>query len=290
MTDVLVLGASGMVGGMVARVLAENPRLNVTPAARRLAGEEGVSFDAERDSIAAILSRRRYDWIVNAAGVVKPLIDEEDPASGARAMAVNATFPRRLADAALEGGSRVVQIGTDGVFSGAEGPYAEDAPHDARDVYAHSKSGGEVSAAHVLNLRCSIVGPERPPARSLLGWALSQPEGARITGYTNHRWNGVTSLHFAKLCEAVIASDLDLPPTLHVVPADIVSKAELLELALSAFGRDDVVLSAEPAAAAADRTLTTLHPDVNRRLWRVVGYPTPPLVATMMSELAARRG
>src|SRR5215207_2534034 len=255
MTDVLVLGASGMVGAMVARVLAENPRLRVTRATRSLTGDDGIRFDVEVDSIAALLSGRRYGWIVNAAGVVEPLIDEWEPASVARAMAVNATFPHRLAAAALEEGSRVIEIGTDGVFSGTRPPYDEDAPHDAQGVYGRSKSCGVVRAPNVVNLRCSVVGPESPPPRSFLGWALSLPNGARIPGYTNHRWNGVTSLHLAKLCEAALASDrLDLPPTLHIVPADAVSKAELLRLALSAFGRDDIVVSAERAPEAVDRT------------------------------------
>jgi len=291
MTEVLVLGANGMLGEPVARVLADDARLEVFRAARGPSADDVLPFDARDESIAGLLSERRYDWVVNAVGVLKRLIDESDPASVANAVAVNATFPRRLAAAALEQGSRVIQIATDGVFAGGRAPYDEDAPHDADGVYERSKSRGEVRAPHVLNLRCSIVGREHPPARSLLGWALTQPEGARIPGYTNHLWNGVTTLQFAELCAAVITSDgLDLPSTLHVVPADAVSKADLLRLALSAFGRDDVMVAPEPAPVPVDRTLTTRFPDAGLRLWRAAGYPQPPRIATMIAELAALPG
>jgi dTDP-4-dehydrorhamnose reductase len=290
LTDVLVLGASGMLGGMVARVLDGEPQLNVTRAARASAGEATIPFDAEQEgSVERLLASARWDWLVNAVGVIKPLIDETDPACVARATAVNETFPQRLAAGAERAGSRVIQIATDGVFSGRSAPYDEETRHDADGVYERSKSGGEVSAPHVLNLRCSIIGPEgwREP-RSLLGWALSQPSGARISGYTNHRWNGVTSLHFARLCRGVIlAGGLDLPWLLHVVPADTVSKAELLELALQAFGRTDVTASAEPGPIPVDRTLTTRYPEANRRLWAAAGYAEPPRIATMIAELAS---
>jgi dTDP-4-dehydrorhamnose reductase len=281
-----------MLGGMVAWVLAADPELNVTSAAREAGRDDAIRFDAEEDgSIERVLARGPYDWIVNAVGVLKPLIDEADPASVARAVAVNATFPNRLAAAARQTGSRIIQIATDGVFSGGDAPYAEDTPHDAEGVYERSTSDGEIDAPHVLNLRCSIVGTEeRRPPRSLLGWALSQPKGATIAGYTNHRWNGVTTLHFAKLCRGVISEGgPHLPSPLHVVPADAVSKAELLELALSAFERTDVTVSAEAAPVAVDRTLATRHPEEGRRLWTAAGYPAPPRIAAMVAELASLR-
>jgi dTDP-4-dehydrorhamnose reductase len=270
---------------MLTRVLGASPELELTATARA-GGGQLVEFDASRDSVAELLAGGEYEWIVNAIGVIGPRIDERDPASVALARDVNAAFPQRLS-AATGPEQRVLQIATDGVFAGADAPYDETAPHDAHDTYGETKSAGEVAAPNFLNLRCSIIGPEPDPPSSLLGWALSQPRGARITGYTNHRWNGVTTLHFARLCEAAIGGGAgELPSPLHVVPADTVTKAELLELVLNAFGRSDVSVEPAPAERSIDRTLATIHPDASRRLWAAAGYVEPPTIAEMVDELA----
>jgi dTDP-4-dehydrorhamnose reductase len=279
MTKVLVLGAQGMLGSMVARVLRERSELDVVAMAR-------ADFDVVQEPIGPLLDRGRFEWIVNAVGVIKRHIDEHAADSIEHAVAVNALFPHSLAAESAKRGQRVIQIATDGVFSGLRAPYDESAPHDATDVYGKTKSLGEVPAPHVVHLRCSIIGPERSPPSSLLGWALSSPPRAQLPGYERQRWNGVTTLHFAEICAAVIAG-AQAPWIQHIVPADSVSKAELLELALLAFGRDDVVVSRQPGPEAIDRTLTTRDKRANERLWRAAGYERPPTIAAMLRELAA---
>ena len=274
-----------MLGSMLVRVLAGHPELDVVGSAR--AGQEGQpAFEIGRDSMEALLTSVHCDWILNAIGVLDRHIDESDPASVASAVAVNAEFPHRLA-VATRGAQQVINFATDGVFSGTCGPYDERAQQDAGGVYARSKGLGEVQAAHVVNLRCSIIGPEEPPPVSLLGWALSRPQSATITGYTNHQWNGLTTFHLAKICAAIILGEvIGLPSTLHVVPYDTVSKAELLSHAVEAFGRSDLTVLPRPAAIAVDRRLGTAYPDVNARLWRAAGHARPPTIFEMVSELA----
>jgi dTDP-4-dehydrorhamnose reductase len=285
MTRVLLLGANGMLGGMVSSLLGSNHDIEVVASTRR-GGNGTLAFDAAQDSISELLDAARCSWIINAIGFLDNRIDEDDPDSLATAFDINAAFPNRLVEAAGRG-RRVILVATDGVFSGQDAPYDERAPGDADGVYARSKSLGEVRSPNVVSLRCSVIGPEPPPARSLLGWALSQPAGATIPGYSNHRWNGITSLHFAKLCAGLIlADDHDLPSLIHVLPDDSVSKAELLQLGLDAFGRSDVTVVPEPAPVAVDRTLATAYPEVNGRLWAAAGYPVPPTIAQMVTELA----
>jgi dTDP-4-dehydrorhamnose reductase len=262
MPSVLVLGAQGMLGRAVAGELRA-AGLEVLAPARS-------DFDVRRDDPAAL---PRADWVVNAIGLLRSRIDEADPASIRAAFEVNAEFPRRLA----ETGARIVHITTDAVFSGAGGaPYDERAPHDALDAY---------DAPHVVNLRCSIVGPEPPPGRSLLAWLLGQPRGARVDGYANHRWTGVTTLHLARLIRASL--DTPLPNLLHTVPADAVTKAELLTLLARAFGRDDLEIVPVEAPQAIDLRLATMHGDALASLWRAAGYDEAPTIAAMVDELAA---
>ena len=284
MTRVLVLGADGMLGSMVARVLTAHPAFNVSRSTR-VGAQHDLEFDATRDSVGELLDATRCDWIVNAIGILARNIDERDPNSVAGAIDVNSSFPNRLV-AAAGMNRRVIHISTDGVFSGQQGPYDERAPQDAVGVYALSKSLGEPSSPNCVTLRCSIVGPERTPARSLLGLILSQPSGTVVTGHTNQHWNGVTTLHLARFCAAVMQAGGDLPPILHVVPGDAISKADLIRLCISAFGRNDLTLEAHPAAVPLDRTLQTVYPEINEALWAAAGHPVPPTIATMVEELA----
>ena len=282
-----MLGADGMLGSMVARVLTANPAFTILRSTR--SGAEGkLGFDATRHSIGDLLEATRCDWIVNAIGLLARNIDESDPKSVATAIGVNSSFPNLLASEAGPG-RRVIHISTDGVFSGRNAPYDEGAPHDAVGVYARTKSLGELNFPYCVTLRCSIIGPETPPARSLLGIVLSQKPGAVVTGDSNQQWNGVTTLHLARICAAVMQTDSDLPSVLHVVPGDAVSKADLLSLCIAAFGREDLTVAAHPGEIPLDRTLRTDYPKINEALWAMAGYSQPPTISEMVDELAAIR-
>ena len=282
MTRVLVLGRDGMLGSMIVAVLRAVAGLDVVGAGR----DGNPALDARRDDPRALLQALRPEWVINALGVVAARIDAADPRSADAAIDVNGRFPHRLSRAAGDCGARVLHVSTDGVFSGRAGPYAEDAPPDADDVYGRSKRLGEVRAAHVLNLRCSLVGPERGAPRSLLGRLLAQPPGATVAGYADQRWNGLTTLHFAQLCRGIVRT-ADAPGgVVHVVPADVVTKAQLMRLLADAYARDDIEIVAAASPAPADRSLATLDPQRNRELWRAAGHPHPPTIEAMIRELS----
>jgi dTDP-4-dehydrorhamnose reductase len=290
MASVLILGSHGMLGSMVTRFLSEQSQHEVTGTSRCSGPplRAGLQrFDVRQDQVGDLLDQDSYEWVINAIGVTNAHIDPQTSGSVENAIAVNALFPHRLAAECTLRGQRVIQIATDGVFTGAAGPYDEHAQHDATDVYGETKSLGEVVDGSVVHLRCSIVGPEPSPSGSLLSWVLGVPTGAQLQGYDQHRWNGVTTLQFAKLCAAVIGG-AQVPALQHVVPADSVSKAELLELMLSAFGREDVAVHHVPGPGApVNRILTTRDSGANIGLWNAAGYGRPPTIAEMLVELAA---
>jgi dTDP-4-dehydrorhamnose reductase len=293
-TRVLVLGINGMLGSMVADVLSASgdhevagtlrPGAERPPVADRLA--RVADLDAQAGDVGPVLDELAPEWIVNAIGIIKPRIDESDPESVRRAIDVNGRFPYELADAAAARGARVIQIATDCVYSGRDGGYAEDAPHDALDVYGKSKSLGEAPTASVVHLRCSIIGPELTGHASLLDWALGQEQGGQVNGFTNHLWNGVTTYQFARVCEGVMRGSEPPASPLHVVPGDVVTKDELLRIIYDAYDRPDVTINPGPAAVPVDRSLATQHAGAVRDLWAASGYDEPPTVASMVSELA----
>jgi len=296
MKRVVIFGGSGMLGGMVAQVLSAERGLSVTASARdllptrrlRAPGCLWEPFDAV-ESTEADLERilRGAHWAINAIGVIKPHIRDHEAGEVERAVRVNALFPHVLGRAAGQCGCRVIQIATDCVYSGVRGGYLESDPHDPLDVYGKTKSLGETSHEAVLHLRCSIIGPESRGYRSLLEWFLRHPNGATVSGYVNHRWNGVTTLAFARLCGAIVREGAPRERHLHVVPEDQVSKAELLGFVREAYARQDITIQPVSAPDAIDRTLATLHPSENAALWGAAGYRAVPTIAEMVRDMAA---
>ena len=294
MTRVLVLGASGMVGSMLVDVLEREPRIVVTATVRSAAlarwGQERLPrvrwevFDASTSDPDAVLAGQA--WVVNAIGITKPYLRDDNAAEIERAIVLNALFPHRLARAAARAGARTIHIATDCAYSGARGGYVEPDLHDPLDVYGKTKSLGEVVGAGFHNLRCSVVGPEPTRRTFLLEWFRCQAPGARVVGYANQAWNGVTTLQFARICAAVVAAGVELPALQHVVPADRVTKAELLEAFAEAYKREDVVIERRDASTTLDRTLSTASPGINAGLWRAAGYAAAPTVKEMVLEVA----
>jgi dTDP-4-dehydrorhamnose reductase len=289
----LVLGATGMLGSTLLREFRARGIDTIATARRPGSVEPGSEirrFDVETDDVdQALDGMTDGDYVVNCIGVIRHLMRDDLAADRLRAIEVNASFPYRLATAADARGLRILQIATDCVYSGATGRYDESAAHDATDVYGQTKSLGEVPGNHVLNLRCSIIGPEMGSTTSLLEWVLAHPHGATVGGYIDHHWNGVTTLAFARVASGIVVAGDPLAGTRHLVPADSVSKAELVRLIARAWGRDDLDIREVSTSRPIDRTLDTLDPELSRRLWRQGGYPEPPSIADMVAELAAVR-
>jgi len=296
MTKVLVLGGSGMLGSMVADLLSRNGTFEVTATVRdaALAADFGARlpraawrvfrFDGDLPSPDLLDG---HAWIVNAIGITKPLIRDDQPAEIERAIEVNARLPHLIGHRVRRSGARVLQIATDCVYSGRQGGYVESDAHDALDVYGKTKSLGESFQDNVHHLRCSIIGPEPKDFKFLIEWFRRQAPGATVKGFVNHRWNGLTTLHFARLCEGIIARGLALPHLQHVAPAGSMTKAAMLHAFAAAFRRPDIRIEDVEAGTIIDRTLDTVAPELNRRLWDAAGYPDPPSVADMIRELGA---
>jgi dTDP-4-dehydrorhamnose reductase len=275
---VLVLGASGMLGSMVTDSLSRDEQLSVsatmrspeliTRASERIKNVKWLIFEV-KDRLQTTQQLRQlgsFDWIINAIGVIKPYARDDQPKEVEHA--------------------RILQIATDCVYSGTKGCYVESDRHDALDTYGKTKSLGEVSLPNVHHLRCSIIGPEPKSYVSLLEWFRRQPPGAKISGFTNHLWNGVTTLHFAKICHGIMKNDSALGHLQHVIPGGDITKNGLLRCFARCYGRSDVKIAAADAPQAVDRTLATENEQGNILLWKNTGYQNPPRIEEMVEELA----
>ena len=262
---VLVLGASGMLGHMVLRVLRCSRMLQVDGTS--LSSSNKFFLDVLKSSTQLkriIRNYGPYDYIINCIGITKNGIDERDPVSVRRAMKINAGFPSILSRMALKFGCCVIQISTDGVFKNTAGICFESTHPDAGDIYGLSKRKGEISARNFLNIRCSIIGPSPYEKGGLYEWFVSQPEHSRVSGFKNQQWSGVTTVQFALLCRAIIEKEafgkLRVHSSVyHFAPNKPVSKYVLLTLLQQYLKKKVVVVSVRNESTPVNRILKTRY-------------------------------
>ncbi len=290
---IAILGSTGMLGAITLDWFAKSGEFDVVATyrgeqpGREYSNVEYRELDAEvatEDDITKAITG--VQWVVNAIGVTKPYIHDDNADETVRAVRINSLFPYNLGRAAEKSGAKVIQIATDCVYSGEKGKYVEDDLHDALDVYGKSKSLGEAHIDSLVHVRCSIIGPEVKGHLSLLDWFLGQAQGASVNGFTNHQWNGVTTLHFAKIAHGIIKQNVTVARLQHVIPGNMITKANLLKSFAKEFGRADITINEVEAPKVVDRTLATTQADGNMAIWKAAGYDTPPTIEEMVAELA----
>lgn len=231
-----------MLGHTVARFLAERGCEIVTSEARYEGLPRDPLVEAARDS--------GCGWIINAAGRIKQKCE-----SPMELLLTNSLLPAHL-KSRLREGQRLIHASTDCVFSGRRGSYRIEDERDAADAYGLSKILAEEIAcdARCTIIRTSIIGPEQQDTgHGLMGWFLRQR--GEVAGFINHRWNGITTLEWAKLCGEVISGQhAERGPILQPGVEPSLSKYELLQLIARSWGH---MVEVRPVSApeAIDRTL-----------------------------------
>ena len=146
--SIIVTGASGQVGGALARLLPE----------AQAPGRAQLDLTSE-GSIRRFIRETKPRWIINPAAYTA--VDKAESESEL-AYAINADAPRILGEEAARLGAAVLHFSTDYVFDGEkETPYEESDPTGPLGVYGASKLAGErglaaTGAAHLI-LRTSWV-------------------------------------------------------------------------------------------------------------------------------------
>jgi dTDP-4-dehydrorhamnose reductase len=243
---VLVLGASGMLGNAIVRILAQKddfmvfgtlrgsqPMLEViAPAVRQL---QGIYVD-QQDSLLKAFTESRPDVVINCVGLVKQLANADDPLE---AIPINSLLPHRLARMCELVNARLIHISTDCVFSGQRGGYRESDEPDSQDLYGRSKFLGEVSKSNAITLRTSIIGHELNSANGLVGWFLGQ--NGTVKGYRRAIFSGLPTCELGRIIRDEVIPRVDLHGVYHVA-SEPISKYELLHLIKQIYGKDIEIL------------------------------------------------
>lgn len=252
----------------------------------------GVPFDAEKDSfsdLAQSLRLSEQDLVINCIGWIPQKASGDPTKDEARAQALNTFLPIQISDSRQERGFNWLQIGTDCVYSGERGGYSEADYPDPVSLYGRSKALGEKLSKNCILIRCSIVGPDKQSAAGLYEWFKGRAGSGVIKGYTNHKWNGVSTTAFARLTVGLFSLGQLRPMLHHWVPKGSLSKFELLESFAYFSGLDVEIIPCETRIAL-DRTLLTNDYSMNVKLWNLAGYEKVPSIRELVSELVSVDG
>ena len=201
--SVLILGASGFLGGSPNFHFANDSRLQVTAGSRNLGGDGGFS-DYSPDNLARLFDRAEPDYVINCAGVVGHDKVQSNPDA---AQVANVEIPSTLADLTARQGIGFVHFSSDAVYSGQpdEAPFSEDSPAAPFSLYGHMKYQSECKVMdqnpNAAVLRVNFFGWSRAGKTGILDYFVARAfSGLQAVGYQNYRATSLYVGELARVC------------------------------------------------------------------------------------------
>lgn len=251
---VLVLGAGGMAGHVIATYLREKSYTVDTLSANNKLDDNTLLIDVTDSSkLKLFLSNNSYDVVINCIGIlVKQSEDRKD-----LAVSLNSYLPHFLEEFYKNSRTKIIHLSTDCVFSGKNAPYTEKSQYDGDIFYDRSKALGEIINSKDLTFRMSIIGPDmQQKGIGLFNWFYTQK--GNINGYTGSIWNGITTIQLAKGIDEAIKQNIC--GLYHLVPPTNITKYDLLRLFGDIFHRTNInVLPVD--GISQDKTLINTRTD-----------------------------
>jgi dTDP-4-dehydrorhamnose reductase len=266
------------------RVLGESRELDVVGTVRSdqrrtlfpaaIASRLVVVKDAQdQEQMSEAFERLKPDVVINCVAPSRQALIKQDPL---QVIPICALLPHQLALLSGTIGARLVQISTDGVYSGSKGCYTEDDPTDATDVYGVAKSLGELRHPHTVTLRTSIIGHELGASDGLLSWFLSQDK--RCNCFNRAVFSGLPAVVLAQIVRDVVLPHPELCGVFHVA-AEPITKCDLLALIARIYGKSIEIVPDDTVVI--DRSL---NPERFRMATGYVAPDWPTMIQTMHSS------
>ncbi|MEM7046713.1 MAG: SDR family oxidoreductase [Pseudomonadota bacterium] len=284
---ILVLGASGMVGNAMMRVLSEETGWWVGGTVRNAESKQYFPPQLRQrlkegsdvknlDALVNVFDEMQPDVVINCVGLIKQRREAKDPLTS---ILINALVPHRLAGLCKLSGARLIHISTDCVFSGERGNYTEKDNPDAGDLYGKTKILGEVLYPHTVTVRTSLIGEELNTQYQLLAWFLAQSE--KCKGYTRAVFSGLPTVVFAQVIRDKVIPNVDLSGLFHIT-ANPINKHDLLQLIAKVYGKQIDIIPDEQLVV--DRSLdgSLFH--------QVTGFTAPDWESLIKTMHAYQRG
>lgn len=255
-----------MLGSITIQYLREQGYV-VTGISKTKESEGLVRLDAaDEKAISGFLDENSFDVIINCAAILVGASERQK----SEAVRLNAWLPHFLEERSMQRGMYLIQVSTDGVFSGKGGEYSEHTFCDPESFYGKSKLLGEVSSG-ALTVRSGFWGADiNLNGTGLFHWFMQQEEP--VSGYSRAYFNGVSNLEFARFADAAIQNRWT--GIYHLCASEPISKFDFLSLQSEIFAPG---IEVKPnTSVCIDRTLTNTRRDIS---YHAKGY------REMMTEL-----
>ena len=246
---VVILGNKGMLGSYTEKYLSD--KYKVISLNRDNGFDAGKMKNKTLEVLFNQYEIKSNDVVINCIGTIKPVIDS---LGDLNAILVNSVFPRMLANYCEVNNINLIHVTTDCVYTGKEGSYSEEYVKDDVSVYGMTKNLGEPNNCTII--RTSIIGEEKNNKRSLVEWIKSNKDKT-VNGFTDHMWNGITCLEFAKVCDKIIQKNDFWKGIKHIHSPNSVTKKELVELISDVF---ELNITVQPVESGnyCNRTLSSI--------------------------------
>lgn len=195
-TNILVLGASGMLGKAVFEFLKNHYPNSVWGTSRsKKHGRKNLFFlnisSLHADFNKIIKKIKHIDLVINCVASIKTDGNIEE------IITTNALFPHQIEKLSEKYGFKLLHVSTDAVFPITSKKVFEKSAPCAQGIYSTSKLLGELSGKNSITVRSSFLGSKSRSKDSFFQIALKEKD---ISGFIDQKWSGSTTLQFAKFC------------------------------------------------------------------------------------------
>ena len=280
MKTILVTGAYGQLGIVCTEYLKKYFKIYSTG---RSAKDERYQLDiSNKQSARNALARFQPDIILNLAAMTDVDSCENEPKIAEK---YNADGLKNLCDG-FDG--HIIQISTDYVFDGKNGPYAENDSTNPISVYGRTKLLAEEflinSKLNYTIIRTNVLyGDDKNTKASFLKWVINSLENLRSIRVVKDQWNNPTSTHSLASFILNIASS-NTYGLYHYADQGLMSRFEFAQLIAKIFELDQSliqpILSSELNQLAPRPMLSGLK---TQKIEEQLGIK-PPSVETCLEE------
>ncbi len=262
----LVIGASGLVGGALVRVLERSGVAVVAAGHSRAAGAPGAPGESVKLDVrdpAAVeraIATATPDVVflaVNVPGGVDRCEEQPD-----EAYAVNVAGTRHVASACARHGATLVYYSTDYVFDGKSGPYAEADPPNPVSVYGRTKLEAEqalraLAPRHLIVRTTAVYGWDRASRNfAMQVWErLGAGQGMRVPD--DQLCNPTLAEYLAEATLRLVQQGAE--GVVNVVGKDRVSRAELGRQLARAMALDAASIAPVPTSELGQKAARPLQ-------------------------------
>ncbi len=223
--QVLVLGATGMLGRTVYQYLLKHKK-NIQGTSRDLKNKNLIYLNFKKSpDLENLFENKSFSFVINCVGALRGSSNE-------KLELLNISFPKALLILSRKYNFKIINISTDAVFSNTAGVVYEQSIPNPNDFYGKSKLKGELSE-NTINIRTSILGFDPIEHKGLLEFMLRN-KSKKISGFTDKKWSGSTTLQLAKFIKWLITGSnflnlLAKTNIIHFAPLGPTTKYKILK-------------------------------------------------------------